>query len=349
MRRATEQHIDATLAPMRQVPCRSVFQRFWFRASILTLLALVGAKNADAQLSATTNNNVTVSQGSILYINGTPIMPQLNFAVSGGETTCDTLSWTISIDWTAPSGQQTSTTFNGQFACNQTATVDWSSVGFAGGTAALSWTDDCGDAGNLSFSILGTNPPPSAVDSLTSTSSPPWFWLNILAWESQAWHASPTGIYHQFTSSGVPLNCNCPNGIGLTQLDPVSGGTFPNGNNDFWSWSVNEVDGYNLLVSKQSAASTNWNAELADMLNNNGGQPSWAHWSQGVCTFDASPPSGVPAAGAHSFADANWLKNYNGNYFIFWDPPANGNPGFWDINSAGLTTYVPNVCSSPAI
>ncbi len=43
------------------------------------------------------------------------------------------------------------------------------------------------------------------------------------------------------------------------------------------------------------------------------------------------------------------MKSYNAFYFIFWDPPANGKAGFWDINSSGDTTYVPKVCASPAI
>ncbi len=314
-------------------------------ATFIFMLTLCGT--VQAQLVVKTNNNGSVSQNSTLYIDATPAMPQLNLSVSGGALTCDSLWYTLDIDWTAASGQQTFVQVSGSFPCNQTNGIAWGSL-YAGGTATLTWTDDCGDAGNLTFTILGTNPSPAIVDSFLP--STPWFWRNLLAWESAAWTASPTGIYHQFNSSGVPLNCNCPNGIGLTQLDPQAGGTFPSGANDFWAWNYNLVDGFNLLAGKRSAAYQSWSNELNDMLNTNGGQPVWPHWSSGVCTFDASPPSGAPAAGTYSFADGDWIKFYNGGFMIFWNPPLHpGTAGTWDINSDGDPTYVPKVCASPAI
>jgi hypothetical protein len=317
------------------------------RRCLVSGLFLLGAdKVAYGQLVVTTNNSQSVYQGSTLMITASPVMPQLNLVVSGGETYCDDLSYTISINWTAPTGQQSMDSLNGDFACNQTSNVNWASK-FAGGTATLQWTASTtcsSQSGTLSFQILGTNPSPLSVDTLIA--SPPWFWRNILAWESSAWSASPTGIYHQFNSSGVPINCNCPNGIGLTQLDP------PSSILDFWAWPDNEVDGYNLLVSKQSGASSNWNSELSQMMNNNGGHPVWPSYSAGACNFSATAPSGAPAGGTHSFADADWIHAYNSNYFIFWNPPTQpGGTGFWDMDlvSNGKPAYVPNVCNSPAI
>jgi hypothetical protein len=348
MGHATERRIIFSATASRNGTGAHVGQ-FIRRCLAFGVFLLAADKIAYGQLVVTTNNGASVSQGSSLRITASPVMPQLNLWVSGGAIYCDSMSYTLSINWTAPTGQQTMTSLNGDFACNQTANVNWGSQ-FAGGTATLQWNSyaTCADnSGGFSFQILGTNPPPSAVRSLIS--SPPWFWWNMVAYESGAWTASPTGMYHQFASTGVPINCNCPNGIGLGQLEPP----YPSGNLDFWAWPDNEVDSYNLLVRKQSLAYSNWNNELSDMIANNGGHPIWPTYLKGACNFSATAPSGAPASGTHSFGDADWMHSYNSNYFIFWNPPTQPNgTGAWDmdlVNTKGNPAYVPSVCSSPAI
>lgn len=337
------------------------------RVSILGLLAFGFQASIAAQLTVTSNNNVNVTQNSVLLIDKTPLMPQLNLVVPAGVTYCDTLSWSLTIDWFAPSGQQSLASLNGQFPCGHTAAVDWHSVGYAGGTATLQWiaSDSCGTdgAGSITFTIKGTNPDPPSVRSFIP--SVPWFWFNLLAWESRAWSSSPTGIYHQYDSNGFPINCNCPNGIGLTQLDPGSGGTFPSGTSDFWAWNYNEVDGFNLLVSKRTGAYNYWTSEWNDMLTNTGGNAVPANWSSDCtthangavcggftagttlsCSFSSASANGSPSG----FGDGNWIHNYNSNFFVDWVDGTPNSPGHWEYDVQGSTSgYVFNVCKSPAI
>ena len=318
---------------------------------MLAVLAVCGS--CRAQLVVKTNNSASVSGTSTLYIDVSPTMPQLNLSVSGGALTCDSLSYTLDIDWTATTGphpaQETFAELTGSFPCNQTSSIDWASL-YAGGTATLTWSDDCGDAGTLSFKIRGTNPSPAMVDSFIP--STPWFWRNMLAWESGAWSTSPTGIYHQFEADGTPLNiCQCPNGIGLTQLD----GKFPSGVNDFWAWNYNLVDGFNLLASYSSAATSAWNNEYSQMVQSTAGTPVYPPTT-------TIPPNCVfmyPVANSgHSYVDANLIRMYNngpgfsqGVYngaYIFWDPPIGTVAGFWDPED-NSQNYVHHVCQTNSL
>lgn len=327
------------------------------------MLGLIACGTARAQFVVQTNGGSTVSQGTTLSIDSSPAMPLLTFSVSGGALTCDSLNWSMDISWTFVTGNQGSLLErSGTFYCNQTQTVDWNSE-YGGGSATVSWSDDCGHAGNISFTILGTNPSPAAVDSFIP--STPWFWRNLLAWESRAWSTSPTGIYHQFASGGTPLDCDCPNGIGLTQLDPANGGTYPSGINDFWAWNYNEVDGFNLLANIRTAAYNNWTSEWNDMSANTGGNLVPANWPSDCtthangavcggftagttlfCSFSSANANGSP----NGFGDGSWIHRYNGSFFVDWVDGTPNSPGYWEYDAQGPTNgYVFNVCKSPAI
>lgn len=328
--------------------------RFILKVVVSAAVALaVGTTAYGQELEVTSAGGVEVSNGSEVAIDQNPLMPPLTLAVPGGATACDGLSWAMQITWsgTAPTDIPTNAALSGEFPCNQTYQVDWTSVGYAGGTTTITWSalDDCGNtlgSGTLSFTIFGTNPPTSAVDSLIP--SAPWFWENMIAWESRAYSLGTPITYHQFLSAGTPLDCECPTGVGLTQLDP------PNSVLDYWDWPQNEVDGYNVLASDQTPATNAWNNEFNQMVQTTAGSPVYPPTTSFPpnCTFM------YPVNGGHSYVDANWIKMYNtgpglsgGVYsgaFIFWDPPTGTTVGFWDPEDTSRN-YVQNVCQSNAL
>jgi hypothetical protein len=174
--------------------------------------------------------------------------------------------------------------------------------------------------GTFTFIIAGINPQASMVDSVTGY---PWFFQNMVAWESN---------YRQYDTNGFPLVSNNRNGIGLTQLDP------PLSSNDFWNWSANAIDGASVLIGKQSAAYASWDSEFQQMVNTTSGNPVYPPTTTyPYCVFQ------YPQTSGRSYKDGDWIHFYNGGYYIFWIPPANGNAGFWDIDT---TEYVQHVCST---
>ncbi|MGH9775895.1 MAG: hypothetical protein ACRD50_13210 [Candidatus Acidiferrales bacterium] len=276
----------AGLLPSRLPGVQVLVYRLGCRCAALLLFVLGGCVTVHGQTLQVTNNGATVNPGDTLKIDDIPMMPQLSLEPAG----CDSASYDMDINWTAATGEQTNVQVSGWWTCNEPTDFDWSPVGYAGGTVTIQWTgyDSCGNttgSANFNFNIVGTNPLPSAVDAMANS---PWFFENTIAEESRAWTSAPTGVYHQFDASGFPLNCSCPSGIGLTQLDP------PANFDDFWNWSTNLSDGLGVLNGKQAGAATSWSNELQQMIGNNGGIPVWAPWQSGVCTFDASRPSGLP-------------------------------------------------------
>ncbi len=295
-------------------------------ALLLSVLALSGFLHGQTPvLQVTTDGGATVRSGETLYIDTSPFMPDVNLEVAN---TCGTLFWDLVISWTGVGGQATYVSTNGQIPCGQWDSLDWVTIGYYGGTATIQWyvtapNGTTPGSGTFTFTIAGTNPPPSSVDALASV---PWFFENIIQWESK---------YRQFDSSGNPLNCNCPNGIGLTQLDP------PFTNNDFWDWVNNVEDGLLMVLTpKQALAYASWSNELAQMIATTGSSPVYPRTtSYSYCSF------AYPQSNNDSYADGDWIHAYNGGYYIFWDPPANGVAGFWDIDTNG---YVASVCNSKA-
>jgi len=260
-------------------------------------------------------------------------MPNLVLSVNGGSS-CDSVSYIVSVTYTDQAGQQTSETYEADNqAGDQTVTVSWSGR-LVGGNATVSWQlNGASQNSTLGFFINATNPPNNAVDAYAS--SGPWFVLNLIAWESRAWSLSPTGQYKQFDAFGNPL-WGTPDGIGLMQLEPPARASL---DQDYWSWPANVADGLNWLINtKQAPAYNSWNNEFAQMQTVTGANPVYPDETDYKWCDFAYPPNGKD-----EFKDGDWIHFYNGNYFVFFHPADAGGPNRWDIDTNG---YVSQVCNA---
>lgn len=338
----------------------------WLVGASIFWLLLSGASaraQNDPTLSVTSNGS-SVGSGSTLWISATnpPEMPVVNVSLAGD---CGYVEVYVSASWTAPGGVATGGGADMDFNCGGSTDIDWSQMGFyEGGEITVNWTlwkyaganfggelQQTDKSGSFSFYIYGLGPDPNSLSTwnpMVDSALPcgtPWFVCNLVAWESAATSVSPTGYYHQFTNSGTPVYCECPEGVGLMQLDPaVSDG-------DFWNWQTNITDGLGVLNGKESGADSSWSNELYQNSVTTGGNPSeCSNCTAGTvnpqptsydnCTFQ------YPQGSAHSYADGDWMHAYNSGYYIFWDPPSGATPGFWDIDVNG---YVKNVCDTNSL
>jgi hypothetical protein len=289
-------------------------------AGVLVLILGVSSishEQSGSPLLVVISNN-RVFDGDTISIDATPSMPPLTLSVAGTCADSCSVHYTFQVDFTAPGGQQTFSSTTGDFSCDSSGSIDWTTIGFRGGTATISWLVNNGNdgGGTFTFTIKGTNPSAAQVDSLASS---PWFFENIISQESS---------YLQFISNGTPYIGNNPNGIGLTQLDP------PPSSDDFWNWRTNMTDGAALLGTKQPIAYNSWSNEFQQMVNTTSGNPVFPPaTAYTFCLFQ------YPQNGADSYADGDWIHYYNSNFFIFWNPTFRT----WDIDTNG---YVKAVCNA---
>jgi hypothetical protein len=114
-----------------------VCRRFLGNFVALNLMALAITVTASAQSLMVTSSGNTVGQGATLTINTIPNMPNLVLSVNGG-TSCDSVSYAVSVGYTDQAGQQTSATYVADNEPgDQAVTVSWSGV-LEGGSATVS-------------------------------------------------------------------------------------------------------------------------------------------------------------------------------------------------------------------
>jgi hypothetical protein len=202
-----------------------------------------------------------------------------------------------------------------------------------GGNAAIYWTVNGVAQPVFDFSILGEEDPSSTestVDGFYGSQGAPWFWGNILDYES-------TGG-RQYTSDGSPpLVVSDPDGIGISQID----GTQNSVNDfDYWNYEANIYDGLSVLKSKGTESGSDWR----NQYNASAGNGLSDQYCSGTDSFQYN----LNPLGDHSFGDADWIQDYNSHsderYYLWWTGTQ------WDFkfnhpDQPGYN-YVPNVCDS---
>jgi hypothetical protein len=311
-----------------------------------------------------TSNGTQISSGATTYISadpntGAPIMPSLTAnLVSGGTPFTGNVTYSFNVNYTGEDGiTQYSDTFSpGSLPFGQSWDISASMGGlFAGGTASVTY-NYASYSGGLTFYIRGQNPTAAQIKTFLGAS--PWF-LPLIP-------GAETG-YQQFRSSGLPY-FGAPRGFGVMQVDPP-----PQPYEAvLWNWQSNAQAGANQVNTKQFGSYNFWIHPVgASGPNDPGGQvQQWQTWntanpnrtvaapadSTGSCVF-GSAGDGSPPAGTHSFADAIWIKQYNGapsGNYIFWDNVTDANNQTWGYHrtetvivngSPVIINYVQRVCS----
>ncbi len=304
---------------------RTCGRRLTGSCAALALLVLATTATASGQSLVVTSGGSTVSQGNTLSITTVPSMPSIVLSVNGG-TSCDSVSYAVSVSYTDQAGQQTSATYVADnIQGDQSVTVSWAGI-LEGGTVTVSWQfDGVNQSSTLGFFINGINPSPSAIDAYAS--SGPWFIRNMISQESS---------YRQYDGFGYPL-WGAPDGIGLMQLEPPSRISL---DQDYWSWPANVADGLTLLNGKQPGAYNHWQAQLSNWVND-GSSPAVPSTYGTYCAFQ------YPQNGGDYYGDADWIHAYNGNYFTLWVRPVPGvSPGYWSMDGYNNSGYVQKVCNA---
>ncbi len=272
------------------------------------------------------------------FISAEPVMPAI-VALAQGPGTYST-EWSLNVSYARPDGSGTNTDTFGPSTTNGTSqwTVPWSG-NYRGGAATLSWSINSGQQGSRQFSIAGTNPSYSVIDSEINTRNPPWFFTRMISRESS---------YRQFDGSGNPLFTN-DKGYGLTQVTTSNG-------QDLWNWKGNITAGMATLNSKKQGAYDFWNSQITQWQQFNSGYfnggvppaqqlgPPPDNNAGGPCLF-AHPVRG----GTYGYNDANWIKAYNGASLYFaYIVVSSGTSAYWVTNNDGAN-YVHAVCQAQVL
>src|SRR6266487_1754227 len=104
---------------------RTCGRRHTGSCAALALLVLATTATASGQSLVVTSGGSTVSQGNTLSITTVPSMPSIVLSVNGG-TSCDSVSYAVSVSYTDQAGQQTSATYVADnIQGDQSVTVSW--------------------------------------------------------------------------------------------------------------------------------------------------------------------------------------------------------------------------------
>lgn len=302
---------------------------------------------------------VQIADGAIITLdaNEDPALP-LQANVFGVNTTGNNFSWRVQGSYTDPlvnngncvgtqyvprTWQDTATTqctiganqpctFSG-LATGGTVSVDWQVVG------DTAWTR------GISFQVVGVGGQPTKsqvfqfMDTFSSNTilDNPWF---------LRWIPNAESAYSQFNSNGSPVY-GCPHGYGLMQVDPP----------DSTSWLATSVIydwQTNVLAAKEKATVMGFEArdftdrQYAQMLRDMGTFVPPPDIFEGACTFtETAVDDPVESLRTHTFRPwhVNWLKRYNGGYYLSWSTEQQQ----WITNALSNTippfNYVNRVCS----
>jgi hypothetical protein len=289
-----------------------------------------------------------VSAGSTIYITSAPAMPPLSVQIPG-LTNCNNVSYSLQIKYTGQDGTQTAHTFNsnGSIPGDKVWTLNWSNF-IEGGTATLTWIVDTQQSQSITFTILGTDPSTSAVQSaIAALPSLPWFFSSSVNWESGAYRNGTV----QFDLSGSQPHTGNPlfggpHGYGMTQMDPLDSLSI---DAEMWNWRANLEAGESRENSYQQAAYAHWVDVMVRYAQDSGPKPSVPTVSpgngKGGCYFQNQA-----TGSSHPYADVDWIHRYNGGYYFYYQISTKSSPGYWNLEAQTNVSqqgYVQNVCNTP--
>lgn len=223
------------------------------------------------------------------------------------------------------------------------ATYEHSGDESEGGEATVLWSVNGTGEPDYNFPIQGDEDPSSSktmVDNFYNNNqfynnggtlvSVPWFWGNILDWES-------TGGRQYASVPGNPLVAANPDGIGISQIDGTQNVVY---DIDYWNFEANIEDGFMVLSGKATESENNWLAQYKTDSNYTAvsGDQSYTN-----CSFQTS----MQPLGDHSYGDADWIQDYNTHsdkhWYLWW---TGAKWEFkWQTSEAGHN-YVPDVCNA---
>jgi hypothetical protein len=217
-----------------------------------------------------------------------------------------------------------------------------------GGYATLEWTVNGANETPYSFDIEGDQDPTVSENKTTvddfyknTLSGTPWFWGNILDWES-------TGGRQYAAAPGYPLVVGDPDGIGISQVDGYENPSYVN-DYVYWNFEGNIEQGLAILNAKEPESYSDWKNQYNASAGNAPSDQSYSHCS----AFQYVLTAGLDD---HSFGDADWIQDYNTHsgepvssgalYYLWWDA-SHGKWDFrWQNSSMAGYNYVPHVCNS---
>lgn len=275
------------------------------------------------------SNGTVINKGAYVLISAEPAMPTLSVKAKSNIADSKTeVSFRLKIEYRRDI-RQDEDFFPASEAMKIKANKNWD-IDFGdqvrGGRATL-YCDYGTAKDTIIFYIRGTNPTEQAVkDYINLQSYNVWFFTRLVRQESGYLHFKPGTKYGTGwdNDQGCP-RWGAPHGWGLTQLDFLDRGQRPTAQ-ELWNWKANIDRGYQFLNGeKRRTVNNNLNSSVAvinSWYKKNKDDTIKGHTDQveGSITYThANSPSfdfdfGIEVTGQNkSFADAAWIKNYNGH------------------------------------
>jgi hypothetical protein len=345
--------------------------------------ALLNVSSTTSPSIYVTSNNVQVPPGGILYISSAPAMPQLTIVARG--VPCSKQVWyNLSIYYHDSNdkdtddsrgkipGMVTEVSYNNPANGVSGGTpwpINWNppqetpsplaanaARALEGGIVTVSWTVEGSSTQQITFYIKGTPPIPQVAHDFAAATTAgkdtaAWFWLQILNHESN--NDSPAGTLQYYNSGdrapGYPV-WGTPHGYGISQVDPPSWWSY---DADLWDWKQNIYDGSSKLESTKNASlGTSTKESHFDQqldLAQKDGHPVTTLTTPVIKGIkvggNCAPTYPYTSATSNTFEDADWIKIYQGGYFVEYRQHA------WAFNrlNYGGGDYVAQVCATRAL
>jgi len=331
----------------------------------VTVLGLFQSDESAASVNTETftiqlkNGESVINSNCYVLISAEPAMPTLSVkAVSSNSLSTSEVSFRLKIEYRRDIRQdEDSFPLSGwkKLKANEQWNIDFENK-IRGGKATLYFKYGETTITEV-FYIRGTNPTEQSVkDYIIAQSYDIWFLTRLIRQESNYRQFNPGTNYGTgWNDSQGCTNFGPPHGWGLMQLDLLDGGQRPTAQ-QLWNWKANIDRGYQFLNGEKKTMVNNTLNNATDVLN------TWyeehkddivaGHIDQveGLITythansehFDFSFGAEILEQ-SKSFADAAWIKNYNGSsggtdgypgfyYLIKQLSATNNNKPFWAIH-----------------
>jgi hypothetical protein len=304
-----------------------------------TCSALMELAETETITTELKSNGTVISAGAYALITAVPAMPAISVkAISSNPNSNTEVSFRLKIEYRRDIRQDEDffpTTEAKKIKVNQKWDVDFGDK-IRGGKATL-YCDYGTTKDTIIFYIRGTNPTEQSVkDYINTQNYDVWFFTRMIRQESNYRQFNPGTNYGTGwnDSQGCP-NFGPPHGWGLMQLDLLDGGQRPTAQ-QLWSWKANVDRGHQFLngekrtmVNNRLNAATNvlnlwYEKSPEDIVQGHAdqveGNITYTHANSTHFDFNFGAESGQ----SKPFADAAWIKNYNGS-----SGGTDGYPGFY--------------------